>query len=314
MTTTPEKITLKFLFQNHEANTVYPKQVATTLRDCQVIFLEAVSLGQTNEERQAVEDGLNFVLTAPSDPEQTTSWQNHIERLQGSDHPINRLVVSLAGSNLRLFLVDADPSCDFFPLFETTDQLHQNLLSSLKSGQLDDALRLHRLIVAARAELHQKRENLVKSQVETILADFDDTIKRVAILQGSIHQPIAALFSADQFNINSFFFGPEMSPEANLWLKKRQGVEISDFEYQKSFLSCYLLPFAYDDESARSGANPTINGYLASLIEQLTSEQCRAALDRFGLLFRQKLKHYKNLAFNQAVSSLLADLKFWVGQ
>ena len=50
-----EKTCLRFIFQNHDIGTDHTESVVSSLKNYQVVFLEAVSLHQTTEERQATE-------------------------------------------------------------------------------------------------------------------------------------------------------------------------------------------------------------------------------------------------------------------
>lgn len=285
-----ERIRLKFIFQNHDRNSCQTEAVATALRDCQIIFLEAVSLCQTIPERQALECKYNFALSQPDRPETLEDWRRYIAQLKNSDHPIDRLIGSLVGTNIHLYLVDSDPTCVFFPFFEQADTCHINLISALKLGQLEEARRLHHQLVDLRGELHRKREELVKSQIETILAAMPErSIDQAAVIQGSIHQPTTALFHPDQFEVDTLVINPDLSPEAKLWLKKRQGLEIPELDYQKALLSCYLLPLIYNDESVIRGANPTVNRYLAQLVDYLTIEQIKSIFTGFEITYKQKL-------------------------
>lgn len=287
---TREKIRLKFIFQNHDCGSPQTETVATALRDCQIIFLEAVSLYQTALERQDLENKYNFALAKPDRSEKLEDWRTYTTQLTNSVHPIDRLIGSLAGTNIRLYLVDSDSTCDFFPLFGMADTCHTNLVSALKFGQLEEARGIHHQLVSLRGELHRKREELVKSQIETILAATPEkSIDQAAIVQGSIHQPTAALFYPGQFEVDTLVINPNLSPEAKLWLKKRQGLEIPELDYQKALISCYLLPLTYDDESVIRGANPTINHYLARLVDNLTIEQIKSIFAGFEISYKQKL-------------------------
>lgn len=285
-----EKTCLRFIFQNHDVGTDHTESVVSSLKDCQVIFLEAVSLHQTSEERQATEGYYNFALTTPNDTKKLETWQSYVAQLKNSGHPIDRLIGSLAGTNIHLYFVDADPTCDFFPLFEQANTLHKQIVYALKLGQIDQARSFHHQLVNIRAELQFKRENLVRSQIEGILISLPvGSITQAAIIQGTIHQPTSTLFNTERFEVESLVFDPDLPPEAVLWLKKRQGLDIPELEYQKALLSCYLLPLAYDDESVMSGANPSINQYLARLVDQLTPEQLHSTYVGFEIIYNQKL-------------------------
>lgn len=282
----PTKPHLKFIFCPHDERPELPDFLINEIGDRPYIFLEAVSFNQTANERTALEATFNLCLTSPDQlsPDQAQTRLGYLSRLSESKVFSHQLIYRLAGSDKKIFLIDADPGCEFFPLFEQVNYLRSQIFNYLHHNRFDLAGLAHQEYVDQLASLHFQREQLVHHQIKYGLVNLqaNDINPRIAVIQGTVHSPTASLFTNDFVETESLIYPAPLPLEPSLWLKKRLYEPITDLDY----LRALIIDFLFEDEQIPASIHIGLANY--------TFDQYTALLHEFDLAYHQHLNRITN--------------------
>lgn len=287
----PTRPNLHFFFLAHRYFGQCSEKLLPELVDRDIVFMETVNL--QGDSRQRTEASINLILASPEslNPEETQLQAELIKVVSQSDNYVSRLAYHLAGTGKLFYFVDIDEGHPAFPMIEKSHELINQVIESLKEGNLPRAESLHQEYVATRATLHQIRETEVKNQITSIVSHLQQagvTI-RAAVIQGAIHQSTANIFTENGYDIETTVLS-EQTLEGELWLKKRLGLEPTNADYRRALLVFILLE-NYDLES---DFDAKVHQELALLVNRLSDNQIDLTMREFEQTYRQNLARLTN--------------------
>lgn len=307
---------VRFIYVIHGPKN-FPKDdpLFRVLADCNLLLVEEI--GGTRESRQMLETKINLILQNPNSLAREEVFQRNklLIAYQGSYRFENQVVTHLAGSGKIIRYIDVDNQSEAYTIDQKTDNYRGQIEKLLLLGNLTNAFEIYHQLVGLLVQSYQIREETVSSQISTLVNETACSHpKVVGVIQGLAHLETVNLFARNYPSptISIHQIAPFTPHCIRVLQKLRRGEAVSEIDHQRAFLADYLLIYAVAPEMDND--TPMDEKALAdlyALVDRLSPDQIEAALNRFNLLFKQKLKHYKNFTFSQTADSLFIDLKRW---